>query len=225
MVKEGPVLLFDTVVLDGNNTVTNQFLLQLQFFGSLLVSLALVTVQYMSSQIETVEERLKSFLGQLLTECGILYRIMVGPMLKAANIQHAFFSLSQNEHSVKLTQEGFEVFREYYPANEEEITLEFVWETDEFVLFERINKNEIKNRDKDLGDVSLGASAMCIEALLEVSLIKDDDGMNFEHSVEVEVEVEDDSGVAGSISQQVPSSRKWLSCSSKFASKLLVWIL
>uniref|UniRef100_A0A5B6Z3F1 Nucleolus and neural progenitor protein-like N-terminal domain-containing protein n=1 Tax=Davidia involucrata TaxID=16924 RepID=A0A5B6Z3F1_DAVIN len=310
-------------------------------------------VHYMSSQSEIVEERLKSFLGQLQAECGILYRIvyknknqhrrcsyfqyllkvtrdlkllqsthldeilsssfqviygkkpkqkvnlleslkrrkcdggkhnfmeqllgaarllsqMVEPMLKAATeistlLARSFFmgfsltilallarlrvlvqqilldvvsvfnmvsSLSQKEHSVKLTQEGFQVFREYYPTNEEAITLECVWETDKFVLFERINKNEIKNQDKDLGeDVSLGASAIqyqSIEALLggdelgkaDANYTSEEGPVHIKENndhlvgsfikdddgmkVECSVEVEDGSGVAGSPSKNLP---------------------
>ncbi|XP_059662511.1 uncharacterized protein LOC132308442 isoform X2 [Cornus florida] len=251
----------------------------------------------MTSQIEIVEERLKSFLGQLKTECGILDRIvyknknqhrrclyfqyllkvrrnlkllqsasleeilsssfqvlsgkkpkqkvnllesikrrkcngrkhnfmerllgaarilsqMVEPILKAATeistlLARSFFmgfsttilallarlrvlvqqilldvvlvfndvsSVSQKEQSVKITQEGFEVFREYYPTNEEVVTLECVWQIDKYVLLERVSKNESKNQDKDLGDgVSQGTSAIryqSIETLLGVQKLE-----------------------------------------------------
>ena len=61
-------------------------------------------------------------------------------------------------------------FREYYPTNEEFVTLECVWEADKFVLLERIKKIKMKNLDGDpREDVSLGTSTIqyqSIEALL-----------------------------------------------------------
>lgn len=63
-----------------------------------------------------------------------------------------------------------QVFREYYPTNEEYVSLECVWETDKFVLLERVEKIEMKNGDGDSReDVSLGTSTIqyqSIEALL-----------------------------------------------------------
>ena len=63
-----------------------------------------------------------------------------------------------------------QVFREYYPTNEEFVTLECVWETDKFVLIERIKKIGMKNQDGDPREnISLETSTIqyqSIKALL-----------------------------------------------------------
>ncbi|KAA8526957.1 hypothetical protein F0562_008814 [Nyssa sinensis] len=180
-----------------------------------------------ATEISTLLAR-SFFMGFSLTILALLARLRVlvqQILLDVVSVFNMVSSLSQKEQSVKLTQEGFEVFREYYPTNEEAITLECVWETDKFVLFERTNKNEIKNQDKDLGeDVSLGASAIKyqrIEVLLGgdemgeadanyraegAADIKDSTDLlagsfiknDDEMKVEDGVTVEDDSGVGGS---------------------------
>lgn len=56
-----------------------------------------------------------------------------------------------------------QVFREYYPTNEEFVTLECVWETDKFVLVERI---ETKNREGDPREnISLGTSTIQYQSI------------------------------------------------------------
>ncbi|THF99857.1 hypothetical protein TEA_017731 [Camellia sinensis var. sinensis] len=204
----------------------------------------------MGSEIEIVEERLKSFLGQLQTECGILDRIVYKNknqhrrcsyfqyllkvrrdlrLLQSAHIEeivsssfqvihgtkpkqkvqllesckrcsrrqvllecpsamhnikcslrskilldvvtvfNMVSSLSQKEQSVKLTHEGFEVFTEYYPMKDQVVLLDCVWETDKFVLHERINKSQTECQDRETREVSLEASAIqyqSIEVLL-----------------------------------------------------------
>ncbi|PIN17215.1 hypothetical protein CDL12_10128 [Handroanthus impetiginosus] len=206
----------------------------------------------MASEIERIEQRLKSFTGQLQTECGILERLymlkvrrklkllrlanleeildtsflvingnrpkqkvqlleslkrrrcgggkynflerllgvtrllsqMVEPLLKAAMeistlLARSFFMkfsltilavLVFGEQTVRLNQDGLEVFREYYPRKEEAIImLECIWETDKFVLLERTYKRESNNCEE--AEVSLDASKIQyenIEALLGV---------------------------------------------------------
>ncbi|GMP52587.1 hypothetical protein CsSME_00018337 [Camellia sinensis var. sinensis] len=209
----------------------------------------------MGSEIEIVEERLKSFLGQLQTECGILDRIVYKNknqhrrcsyfqyllkvrrdlrLLQSAHIEeivsssfqvihgtkpkqkvqlleslkrrkcdsgkHNFLerllgaarlvsqilldvvtvfnmvsSLSQKEQSVKLTHEGFEVFTEYYPMKDQVVLLDCVWETDKFVLHERINKSQTECQDRETREVSLEASAIQYQSI-EVLLGDDESG-------------------------------------------------
>ncbi|KAI3914496.1 hypothetical protein MKW92_052921 [Papaver armeniacum] len=43
-----------------------------------------------------------------------------------------------------------QVIREYYPSNDEHVTLECIWEQDKFVLLEKVNKFEIKKRETGL---------------------------------------------------------------------------
>ncbi|KAL6580492.1 hypothetical protein OROMI_008516 [Orobanche minor] len=66
-------------------------------------------------------------------------------------------SISRREQTVKLNQEGFEVFREYYPAKEEDsIVLECIWQRDKYVLVERKHKYEANSQETDvMADVPL----------------------------------------------------------------------
>ncbi|KAK6934560.1 Nucleolus and neural progenitor protein-like, N-terminal domain, partial [Dillenia turbinata] len=85
------------------------------------------------------------FMGFSITVLALLGRLRVliqQILLDAVTVFNMVSSLSQRQQSVKITQDGIEVFREYYPRNEEVITLECVWELDKFVLHENINKNE-----------------------------------------------------------------------------------
>lgn len=43
-----------------------------------------------------------------------------------------------------------QVFREYYPINQDYVTLECVWETDKFVLMERTHKGKIEGEVQEL---------------------------------------------------------------------------
>ncbi|KAF8409527.1 hypothetical protein HHK36_005604 [Tetracentron sinense] len=78
-------------------------------------------------------------------------RLLSQILLDVVSVFNMVSSLSQKQQSVKLIQEGIEVFREYYPPNEEVITLECVLERDKFVLLERTSKKESENRDVKLG--------------------------------------------------------------------------
>ncbi|XAR56667.1 hypothetical protein NMG60_11037233 [Bertholletia excelsa] len=101
------------------------------------------------------------FMGFSLTVLALLARMRVlvqQILLDVVEMFNTVSSLSQKEHSVKITHEGFEVFREYYPTNEQSVLLECVWETDKFVLHERISKSQTKSCDKFMDAISLGAS-------------------------------------------------------------------
>ncbi|CAL5392937.1 unnamed protein product [Camellia sinensis] len=220
----------------------------------------------MGSEIEIVEERLKSFLGQLQTECGILDRIvyknknqhrrcsyfqyllkvrrdlrllqsahieeivsssfqvihgtkpkqkvqlleslkrrkcdsgkhnflerllgaarlvsqMVEPMLKAATeistlLARSFFmgfSVTILALLARLRVLVQQVFTEYYPMKDQVVLLDCVWETDKFVLHERINKSQTECQDRETREVSLEASAIQYQSI-EVLLGDDESG-------------------------------------------------
>ncbi|CAA6658295.1 unnamed protein product [Spirodela intermedia] len=105
------------------------------------------------------------FMGFSLTILSLLARLRV-------LVQQVISSLSQERHSVNLTKNGIEAFREYYPPSGPIISLECAWERDKFVLIEREHFN---NRDeKDFGVASLEAPDMQYEVLgfeSEVSII------------------------------------------------------
>ncbi|KAL6507180.1 hypothetical protein OROHE_022079 [Orobanche hederae] len=81
------------------------------------------------------------------------------------------------EQTVKLNQEGFEVFREYYPAKEEDsIVIECIWQRDKYVLVERKHKYEANSQERDvMADVPLTASKIQYENI-EVLLGVDEPG-------------------------------------------------
>ncbi|KAL6579036.1 hypothetical protein OROMI_009252 [Orobanche minor] len=66
-------------------------------------------------------------------------------------------SISRREQTVKLNQEGFELFRKYYLAKEDDsIVLECIWQRDKYVLVERKHKYEANSQERDvMADVPL----------------------------------------------------------------------
>jgi hypothetical protein len=59
-----------------------------------------------------------------------------------------------------------QVFREYYPTNEEFSTLECVWKSDKFVSLERTHKSKTGSQDGDhMEDVPLEASAVKYQSI------------------------------------------------------------
>ncbi|KAK3199591.1 hypothetical protein Dsin_023006 [Dipteronia sinensis] len=86
------------------------------------------------------------FMGFSLTILALLARLRVlvqQILLDVVSVFNTVSSLSQKKQSVKITQERIEVYREFYPTNEEYVTLECVWNTDKFILHERSHKSEI----------------------------------------------------------------------------------
>ncbi|KAL6539333.1 hypothetical protein OROHE_011104 [Orobanche hederae] len=98
-------------------------------------------------------------------------------LLDAVLLYNAVSSISRREQTVKLNQEGFEVFREYYPAKEEDsIVLECIWQRDKYVLVERKHKYEANSQERDvMADVPLTASKIQYENI-EVLLGVDEPG-------------------------------------------------
>lgn len=90
------------------------------------------------------------FMGFSMTVLALLARLRVLTQQILLDVVSAFnmvSSLSRKQQSIKLNQEGIEVFREYYPTNEQTVFLECVWETDKFTLLERKSEPENKNPD------------------------------------------------------------------------------
>ncbi|KAF5478867.1 hypothetical protein F2P56_005394 [Juglans regia] len=78
------------------------------------------------------------------------------------------------KQSVKISQEGIEVFREFYPNNDEVVTLECVWKLDKFVSLERTYKSNTGSPNGDLKeDASIGTSAVKYQSI--ESFIGDDE--------------------------------------------------
>ncbi|KAF5727971.1 hypothetical protein HS088_TW21G00111 [Tripterygium wilfordii] len=95
------------------------------------------------------------FMGFSLMVLALLarLRVLVQQMLHdVVLVFNTVSSLSQKKQSVKIAEEGVEVFREYYPTNVEFPTLDCVWKTDKFVLVERMSKSDHERQDAALGD-------------------------------------------------------------------------
>ncbi|XP_057464331.1 uncharacterized protein LOC130754189 isoform X2 [Actinidia eriantha] len=130
-----------------------------------------------ATEISTLLAR-SFFMGFSLTVLALLARLRVlvqQILLDAVTVFNMVSSLSQKEQSVKLTQEGFEVFREYYPMNERAVLLDCVWETDKFVLHESFSRSEPEREDRDIREVSVGASSIQYQSI-EVLLGDDEFG-------------------------------------------------
>ncbi|KAL5736000.1 hypothetical protein ACOSQ2_030788 [Xanthoceras sorbifolium] len=92
------------------------------------------------------------FMGFSLTILALLARLRVlvqQILLDVVSVFNMVSSLAQKKQSIRITQEGIEVYREFYPTNEEYVTLECVWNTDKFTLLERSHKSEIESQGGD----------------------------------------------------------------------------
>ncbi|KAK1440046.1 hypothetical protein QVD17_05871 [Tagetes erecta] len=90
------------------------------------------------------------FMGFSMTVLALLARLRVLTqqiLLDVVSVFNMASSLSRKQQSIKLNQEGIEVYREYYPTNEEIMFLECVWETDKFVLLEKKSEPENTNAE------------------------------------------------------------------------------
>ncbi|WCJ34934.1 hypothetical protein M5689_016212 [Euphorbia peplus] len=98
------------------------------------------------------------FMGFCLTILASLARLRVlvqQILLDFVSTFNMVSSLSQKKQSVKITQEGIEVFRDFYPTNKYFVTLECTWETDKFSLVESTHK-----RIGDVEDASIKTLAV-----------------------------------------------------------------
>ncbi|XP_041012508.1 uncharacterized protein LOC121255995 isoform X2 [Juglans microcarpa x Juglans regia] len=128
-----------------------------------LLSLIVEPILMAAAEISILLAR-SFFMGFSMTMLALLarLRVLVQQILHdVVSIFNMVSSISQKKQSVKINQEGIEVFREFYPTNEEVVTLECVWKSDKFVLLERMCKSNTGSPDEDLiEDASLGASAV-----------------------------------------------------------------
>ncbi|XP_047311428.1 uncharacterized protein LOC124914854 [Impatiens glandulifera] len=121
------------------------------------------------------------FMAFSLTVIALLARIRVlvqQILLDVVTVFNIVSSLSQTKQSIKITEKGCEVFREYYPVNNDTISLVCVWEKDKFVLHENVKKGE-SSRAEENNDPSAalpGIQYHSIEAFLgdDESLDSDD---------------------------------------------------
>ncbi|XP_022151030.1 uncharacterized protein LOC111019049 [Momordica charantia] len=92
-------------------------------------------------------------------------------LLNVVSVFNMVSSISQKKHIVRINQEGIEVFREFFPTNDEFVLLECVWKEDKFVLQETKQKIETRNWEEHPGpSVSSATSAVryqSIESFLE----------------------------------------------------------
>ncbi|KAK9057049.1 hypothetical protein SSX86_024415 [Deinandra increscens subsp. villosa] len=96
------------------------------------------------------------FMGFSMTLLALLARLRVLTqqiLLDVVSVFNMASSLSRKQQSVKLNQEGIEVYREYYPTNEQIVFLECVWETDKFILLEKKSEVESTNPETVNEDV------------------------------------------------------------------------
>ncbi|XP_059444169.1 uncharacterized protein LOC132176069 [Corylus avellana] len=109
------------------------------------------------------------FMGFSLTILGLLARLRVlvqQILLDVVSVFNMVSSLSQKKQYIKINQEGIEVFREFYPTNEDFVTLDCVWKSDKFVLLERMHNSKTGSQDEDLKeDSSLGALAVKYQSI------------------------------------------------------------
>nr|XP_010926756.1 uncharacterized protein LOC105048947 [Elaeis guineensis] len=85
-------------------------------------------------------------------------RVLVQQILvDVVSVFNKVSSISRKKHSVKLTQDGVEAFREYYPSSKDVLILECVWEEDKFALAERTERSNENNQD-DFRALSLETS-------------------------------------------------------------------
>lgn len=103
------------------------------------------------------------FMGFSMTILSLLARLRVlvqQILLDVVSVFNIVSSISQKKQSVKLTHEGVEVFREFYPTHRDYIMLECIWQTDKFILLESTYKNDGSNSAGDRENASLGAPAI-----------------------------------------------------------------
>ncbi|VYS48715.1 unnamed protein product [Arabidopsis thaliana] len=86
------------------------------------------------------------FIGFSVTFLALLARLRVlvqQILLDAVSVFNSVTSTSLKKQSVKIAQDGVEVFREFYPKEEECVTLlDCVWKTDKYVLLETLQNSE-----------------------------------------------------------------------------------
>ncbi|POO00406.1 hypothetical protein TorRG33x02_038190 [Trema orientale] len=109
------------------------------------------------------------FMGFCLTILALLARIRVlvqQILLDVVLVFNMVSSLSQKKQSVKITEDGLEVFREVFPTKEDFVTLECVWKSDKFELLERMQMSGIASHYIELeGQTSSRASCVQYQSI------------------------------------------------------------
>ncbi|KAL9257618.1 hypothetical protein AKJ16_DCAP03575 [Drosera capensis] len=106
-------------------------------------------------------------------------------LVDVVTVYNEVSSISQKKQSLKITQDGVEVFRDYYPSMDEIVTLECAWETDKFVLVEKNTKCSFSDEHQDFGGPSGTAPVRYnrVKAFLGVEEL-DSSETDTDHSVE-----------------------------------------
>lgn len=120
-----------------------------------------------ASEVATLLAR-SHFMGFSVLVLALLARLRVlvqQILLDAVSIFNRVSSTCQKKQSMKITQGGIEVYREFYPEIEGFVTLECEWRIDKFVLLERTNKCEIRDPEGDGQDASVRDSSVQYNSL------------------------------------------------------------
>ncbi|TKY46835.1 hypothetical protein E2542_SST28884 [Spatholobus suberectus] len=94
------------------------------------------------------------FMGFSLTIMALLARLRVlvqQILLDIVSLFNMVSSLSITKQSIKITHNGIEVFRDFYPVSGDFVTLECVWKSDKFILLERKHKTKDESQAEDSG--------------------------------------------------------------------------
>uniref|UniRef100_A0A0A0LBJ0 Nucleolus and neural progenitor protein-like N-terminal domain-containing protein n=1 Tax=Cucumis sativus TaxID=3659 RepID=A0A0A0LBJ0_CUCSA len=87
-------------------------------------------------------------------------------LLDVVSVFNTVSSISKKKQVVAINQERIQVFREFYPTNDEYVLLECIWEVDKFILKEKKNEIATKNQEEHIApDFSLATSAMRYQKL------------------------------------------------------------
>ncbi|KAK4780436.1 hypothetical protein SAY87_016542 [Trapa incisa] len=139
-----------------------------------LLSQAIEPILKAAEQISVVLSQ-SFFMGFSLTALSLLARMRVLAqqiLLDVVSVFNMVTSISQKRQSIKLTQEGTEIFSEYYPIYQDYVILECIWKADKFVLMETAQKIEIEsqvqNLDKNGSLAEVQVLYESIEAFLEL---------------------------------------------------------
>ncbi|XP_027932394.1 uncharacterized protein LOC114188080 isoform X2 [Vigna unguiculata] len=95
------------------------------------------------------------FTGFSLTIMALLARLRVlvqQILLDVVSLFNMVSSLSITKQSTKITLNGIEVFRDFYPVNDDFVTLDCVWESDKFILHERTHKRKNETQAEDYNE-------------------------------------------------------------------------
>ncbi|XP_022638831.1 uncharacterized protein LOC106768719 isoform X3 [Vigna radiata var. radiata] len=121
------------------------------------------------------------FMGFSLTIMALLARLRVlvqQILLDVVSLFNMVSSLSITKQSTKITLNGIEVFRDFYPLSDDFITLDCVWESDKFILHERIHKRKNESQAEDSNEHAFvqtsNVNYNSIDSFLGVNCVVDD---------------------------------------------------